>query len=109
MPSATSTAAWRHRPEAVMAALGLVSGVLSATIGFDLELKALEPVGWIFLLAPGALPIGFFFGSVIALGMWMATGNGWTLPVLPVTTMYAWSAAIQAAIRLQRTADDVRI
>jgi hypothetical protein len=51
-----------------MAGLGLVSGLLSATVGFDLELPALAPVGWVFLLAPGALPIGFFFGAAIAPG-----------------------------------------
>jgi hypothetical protein len=36
----------------------------------------------------------------------MRTGNVWTVPVLLVTTMYAWSAAIQVAIRLQRNAGD---
>jgi hypothetical protein len=89
-----------------MAGLGLVSGILSATIGLDVEFAWLRPVGMVFFLDAGPVPIGFFFGLAVALGLWMSTGSWWTLAVLPVTTMYAWSAAIQVAIRLQRTADD---
>lgn len=89
-----------------MAALGLISGLLSATVGFELELPWLKPVGMIFFLDAGPVPIGFFFGAIIAFCLWTSTGNWWALPVLPVTTMYAWSAAIQVAIRLQRTTDD---
>jgi hypothetical protein len=101
------TAGRRREPPAVtLAGLGLVSGILSATIGLDIELAWLRPVGMAFFLDAGPVPIGFFFGLAVALGLWMSTGRWWTLPVLPVTTMYAWSAAIQVAIRLQRTADD---
>jgi hypothetical protein len=101
------TAGRRREPPAItLAGLGLVSGILSATIGFDLELAWLRPVGMVFFLDAGPVPIGFFFGLAVALGLWMSTGKGWALPVLPVITMYAWSAAIQVAIRLQRTADD---
>src|SRR5262245_17479082 len=89
-----------------MTGLGLVAGLLSVTICFDQELAWLKPVAVIFFLDAGPVPIGFFFGAAIALGVWMATGKGWALPVVPVVTMYAWSAAIQVAIRLQRTADD---
>jgi hypothetical protein len=103
----TKTAGRRREPPAVtLAGLGLVSGILSATIGFDLELTWLRPVGMVFFLDAGPVPTGFFFGLAVALGLWMITGKGWALPVLPVITMYAWSAAIQVAIRLQRTADD---
>jgi hypothetical protein len=89
-----------------MAALGLISGLLSGTVGYSVELEWLRPVGLVFLLDAGPVPIGAFFGLAIALGVGMGTRNPWALPVLPVVVMYAWSAAIQIAIRLQRSADD---
>jgi hypothetical protein len=101
-----SVSDWRQRPGPAMAALGLVSGLLSATIGFDVEFEWLRPVGMVFLLDAGPVPIGAFFGIAVALGVWMGTRNPWALPVLPVVVMYAWSAAIQVAIRLQRNTDD---
>ena len=97
---------WRSRPEILMAALGLASGILSAIAGMDLELAWLRPVAAVFFLDAGPVPVGFFFGAAVALSLWMTTRNVWTLPVLPVVVMYAWSAAIQVAIRLQRNADD---
>jgi hypothetical protein len=106
MATATSIGGWRQRSALAMAGLGLVAGLLSATIGFDQEQAWLEPIAPIFFLDAGPVPIGFFFGAVVALGVWMATGNVWALPVVPVVTMYAWSAAIQVAIRLQRSVDD---
>lgn len=106
MSSTRLIGGWRARPQVAIAALGLVSGLLSATIGFDSELPWLKPVAMIFFLDAGPVPIGFFFGAIIALSLWTWTGNWWALAVLPVTTMYAWSAAIQVAIRLQRTTDD---
>jgi hypothetical protein len=106
MAFATSIERWRSRPEIGMAALGLASALLSAIVGMDLELAWLRPLGALFFLDAGPVPVGFFFGTAVALGLWMATGNVWTLPVLPVVVMYAWSAAIQVAIRLQRNADD---
>ncbi|MBO0763427.1 MAG: hypothetical protein J2P50_02375 [Hyphomicrobiaceae bacterium] len=96
----------RQRPALAMGGLGLVSGALSAGVGFDLEFAWTRPIAAIFFLDSGPFLIGLFFGIVIAAGLWLSTGNGWALPVLPVTTMYAWSAAIQAAIRLQRNEDD---
>jgi hypothetical protein len=106
MATATSIGGWRQRSALVMAGLGLVAGLLSATIGFDQEQAWLKPIAPIFFLDAGPVPIGFFFGAIVALGVWIATGNVWALPVVPVVTMYAWSAAIQVAIRLQRTVDD---
>jgi hypothetical protein len=97
---------WRERAAPAMAGLGLVSGLLSATIGLDMELAWLRPVGAVFFLDAGPVPIGLFFGLAIALGVWMTTRRAWALAVVPVVAMYAWSAAIQVAIRLQRTADD---
>jgi hypothetical protein len=106
MASTTSVGSWRQRAALAMAGLGLLSGLVSATVGLDLELAWLRPVGAIFFLDAGPVPIGFFFGAAVALGVWMATANAWALPVMPVVVMYAWSAAIQVAIRLQRNADD---
>jgi hypothetical protein len=106
MTTATSVGSRRRRPALAMAGLGLLSGLLSATVGLEHELAWLKPVAMIFFLDAGPLPIGFFFGAAVALGAWMATGNAWALPVVPVATMYAWSAAIQVAIRLQRNVDD---
>lgn len=106
MSSTTLTGGWHGRPGVSMAALGLLSGILSATVGYDLELDWLKPVAPIFFLDAGPMPIGFFFGAAVACGLWMLTGNVWAVPVLLVTTMYAWSAAIQVAIRLQRHAGD---
>jgi hypothetical protein len=106
MAFADSIERWRSRPQLAMAVLGLASGILSAIVGMDLELAWLRPVGALFFLDAGPVPVGFFFGAAVALGLWVATRNVWTLPVLPVVVMYAWSAAIQVAIRLQRNADD---
>lgn len=106
MASAGIIGGWRERPDITMAGLGLISGILSATFGQDLEIGLLKPVAPLFFLDVGPMPIGFFFGAAVAFGMWWWTRNPWSVPVLLVTTMYAWSAAIQVAIRLQRNADD---
>jgi hypothetical protein len=92
-----------------MAGLGLLSGVASAYWGTrgTINLDWLQPIAALFVLAPELLPIGLYFGAAMAVGMWMHTRNWWCVPVLVVTTMYAWSAAIQVAIRTQRhTGDD---
>lgn len=97
---------WRERPDVTMAGLGLVSGALSARYGLEFKLEILQPLASVFFLESGALLIGVLFGAVIAFSIWRATRNLWAIPVLLVTTMYAWSAAIQVAIRLQRNAGD---
>ena len=106
MASAGIIGGWRDRPDITMAGLGLVSGVLSATVGYDLEIAWLKPVAPLFFLDVGPMPVGFFFGAAVAFGIWWWTRNPWSVPALLVTTMYAWSAAIQIAIRLQRNVDD---
>lgn len=106
MASAGIIGGWRERPDIIMAGLGLVSGVLSATVGYDVEIVWLKPVAPLFFLDVGPMPVGFFFGAAVAFGIWWWTRNPWSVPVLLVTTMYAWSAAIQIAIRLQRNVDD---
>ena len=106
MALTSSLAGWRHRSALALAGLGLASGVLSASFGLDLEPAWLKPVGRIFFMDAGPVPIGLAFAAAIGLGLWRHTGNAWAVPVLLVTTMYAWSAALQIAIRLQRNADD---
>jgi hypothetical protein len=100
----------RHRPAEVLTGLGVVSGALSAAWGQSFTLSELQPLGMAFLLDPGALPIGFFYGAALALGMVLATRKPWAAIAVPVTTIYAWSAAVHTAIRLQRnTGDDVHL
>jgi UDP-N-acetylmuramyl pentapeptide phosphotransferase/UDP-N-acetylglucosamine-1-phosphate transferase len=106
MSPAIDLAAWRQRPELALTALALISGLLSATVGLDRELAWLRPVAAVFFLDAGAVPIGAFYAAAMASGLWLATSNRLTLMALPVVVMYAWSAAIQVGIRLQRTADD---
>jgi hypothetical protein len=89
-----------------MAFMGLVSGILSATIGFDHEWDALRPVATLVFLDPGPLPVGFFFATVIALSMVVWVRPPWAALLGFVVTMYAWSGAIHTAIRLQRNRDD---
>ena len=94
-------ASLRDRAALVLGGLGLVSGLCSAAFGFDLELPWLKPVASVFFIEVGAVPVGLFFAAAMALGMALLTGNVWALPAVVVTTMYAWSAAIHTAIRLQ--------
>lgn len=109
MPAMTLSQMRQEQPAVVMAALGLVSGLLSA-LAFDSEPTWLAPVGRVFFLEPGPTLIGIYYGVAVALGIWSRAGNNWALPVLLVTTMYAWSAAIQTAIRTQRnTGDDLNL
>lgn len=98
---------WQNRADLSMAGLGLISGILSVTWGMnDLSSSWLQPLAIIFGLSPELVPIGFFFGTVVALSMWRWTGSLVAIPVMLVVTMYAWSAAIQVAIRTQRHVDD---
>jgi hypothetical protein len=98
---------WRDRADFSMAGLGLISGILSVTWGMsDPGSGWLQPLASVFGLTPELLPIGFFFGAVVALSLWRWTGSLLSIPVMLVVTMYAWSAAIQVAIRTQRHVDD---
>jgi hypothetical protein len=108
MAVAGSIGSWRERPPTVMAGLGLVSGFASVAWGMSgsPNLEWLQPLATLFGLPPELMPIGFYFGAIIALGVWMWTRSLWAVPVLLITTMYAWSAAVQVAIRLQRNAGD---
>jgi hypothetical protein len=96
----------RLRPAATLVVLGLFSGSLSAAWGQSFTLAGLEPLGMVFLLDPGAMPIGAFYGAALGLGMAVAMRTRWAALIVPITTMYAWSAAVHTAIRLQRTTGD---
>jgi hypothetical protein len=89
-----------------MAALGLLSGFLSAGLGQTYDLEALQPLAIVFLLAPGAIPIGFFYGAALGVGMAVWARKPWAAIIVLVTTMYAWSAAVHTAVRLQRNSGE---
>lgn len=95
-------------PPVTLAGLGLVSGLLSAAWGTQTYMGAyyLEPVAKVFALVPDLLPVGVLFGGAMALGVWWFSGRLLCLPVVVVVTIYAWSAAVQVAIRTQRHVDD---
>jgi hypothetical protein len=86
----------------------MLAGSLSAAFGqsSSLEFPALKPLAMAFLLDPGALPIGVFYGVAMGLGMAAWTRKPWVGLFVLVTTLYAWSFAIHTAIRLQRNAGD---
>ena len=92
----------RQRPAVLLMGLGLISGGLSAAWGETFTLGGLQLLGMVFLLDPAALPIGLFYGAALGLGMTLALRKAWAAILVPVTTIYAWSAAVHTAIRLQR-------
>jgi hypothetical protein len=92
-----------------MAALGLVSGTAAGWIlgvGDTASIAWLQPVAILFGLSPHLLLIGVLFGAAVATGVWLQTARPWSVPLVLIATIYAWSAAIQIAIRLQRTTGD---
>jgi hypothetical protein len=106
VPATTLSNLLCERPAQALATLGLVSGGLSAAWGQSLEFDVLQPVAMVFLLTPGALPIGFFYGTALGLGVAGWARRPWAALVVLAATMYAWSAAIHTAVRLQRNVGD---
>jgi hypothetical protein len=102
MSAVSAKTIWRERPSVSLAALGLLSGLLSAAVGFTLRIEQLEPLAGLFFLSAEMLPIGLLFGAVVAGDIAMRTRHVLAVPMLLVTTMYAWSAAIHTAIRLHQ-------
>jgi hypothetical protein len=96
----------RQRPAAVLAALGLLSGVLSATLGYEADAPWLQPLGTPFFMQAGLVPTGVFFAAAIALAVWLRGAGGFACLVAALATMYGWSAAVHVAIRLQDNAGD---
>lgn len=103
---ASFTTFWRDRPAPAMAALGLISGILSSTLGYDLEAAWLQPFGNLFFMHSGSVPIGLFFATAIALGLWVRSAGGVAIAVAFLAAMYGWSAAVHVAVRLQRNSGD---
>jgi hypothetical protein len=85
--------------------LGLVSGALSSAVWDSAAFEILKPVATVFFLAPGALPVGFLFACAMGIGVAFFTGRWWAFPVVLIVTIYAWSAAIHTAVRIQRNND----
>jgi hypothetical protein len=103
MAATHSIAGRRQRSIATMTALGLISGAVSANPGWA------QPLATLLGTAPELIPValvGLCFGLAMGVGLWLSTGRLWAVPVVLVTAVVAWAAAIQVAIRLQRTADD---
>jgi hypothetical protein len=102
MSAVSAKTIWRERPSISLAALGLLSGLLSAAAGFTLRIELLDPLAGLFFLSAEMLPIGFLFGAVVAGDIAIRQRRVLAVPVLLVSTMYAWSAAIHTAVRLHR-------
>jgi len=106
MPAIPLSSSMRGRPATMLGTLGLVSGFLSAGWGQTFELEALQPLAILFLLAPAALPIGFFFAVAMGIGVATWVRKPWAGLVVLIATIYAWSAAVHTAVRLQRNSGD---
>ncbi len=106
MPAMPFSSTARSRPAETMAALGLLSGLLSAGWGQAFTLEPLKPIASLFVLDPEVLPIGFFYGMALGAGMAVWARKPWAAIIVLVTTMYAWSAAIHTAERLQRNSGE---
>ncbi len=96
----------RDRPAMILGALGIVSGLLSAVIGVERALPALQPVADVFLLHASLLPIGICFATALLVGLLLLSGRLGLSLLAFVITLYAWSGATHIAIRLQRNAGD---
>ena len=95
MPSLKS---WREHPPLVLAGLGLLSGILSAIIGFEVRVNLLDWPGSLFFLSAEMMPIGLFFAAVMAFAIAAWESPAWAPIITFIGTLYAWSAAIQTAL-----------
>ena len=93
---------WRDRPAHVIAGLGLISGVVSAIVGFELRIDALDWPGTLFFLSAEMMPIGLCFAAVMAFAVAGQAAPGWAPIVTFIGTLYAWSAAIQTALWMHK-------
>src|SRR5262249_48728375 len=69
----------------------------------------LKLIGNLFLLDAGAVPIGVFYGVAVGVGGAMARERLWAVPLLVMTTMIAWGAAIPTATFIYGDVDTVSI
>jgi hypothetical protein len=95
--TSTTTTHMRDGPALTAAGLGLLSGIISAAFCSTFEPDWLKPIGNLFLLDVGAVPIGAVSGVVIGMAVAMERKRPWAAPLLVMTTMIAWSAAIHTA------------
>jgi hypothetical protein len=90
--------AWRDHPPLVLAGLGLLSGILSAVIGFEMRVDLLDWPGSLFFLSAEMMPIGLIFAAVMAFAIAAWETPAWAPIITFIGTLYAWSAAIQTAL-----------
>src|SRR5262252_6141367 len=69
----------------------------------------LAEAGNLFLLEAGAVPIGVCYGLAIGVAVAMARKRLWAVPLLVMTTMIAWSAAIHTATFIYGDVETVSI
>jgi hypothetical protein len=93
---------WRDRPALALAALGLLSGALSAAVGFELRIDILDWPGMLFFLSAEMMPIGLLFAAVMAFATAQRQGPLWAPTISFIGTLYAWSAAIQTALFMHK-------
>ena len=99
MPSLKS---WRDHPQFVLAGLGLLSGILSAIVGFEVRVDFLDWPGTLFFLSAEMMPIGLLFAAVMAFAIAARETPAWAPIITFAGTLYAWSAAIQTAIFIHK-------
>ena len=99
MPSLKS---WRDHPAPTLAALGLLSGILSAIVGFEVRIDVLDWPGTLFFLSAEMMPIGLLFAAVMAFAIAAWHTPAWAPIITFAGTLYAWSAAIQTALFMHR-------
>jgi hypothetical protein len=97
-----SLKSWRDHPALVLASLGLLSGILSAVIGFEVHVDLLDWPGSLFFLSAEMMPIGLFFAAVMAFAIAAWETPPWAPIITFVGTLYAWSAAIQTALFMHK-------
>lgn len=105
-PAGAPALTLRDRPAMIFGLLGLLSGVLSAFIGYGLEVDWLQPIASLFFLKSGVLPVGVFFAAAIGIAVWLVAQRLPIAILALLATLYAWSGALHIAIRLQRNAGD---
>jgi hypothetical protein len=97
-----SLKSWRDHPAPTLAALGLLSGIVSAVVGFEVRIDALDWPGTVFFLSAEMMPIGLFFAAVMAFAIAAWHPPAWAPIITFVGTLYAWSAAIQTALFMHK-------
>jgi hypothetical protein len=96
----------RDRPAMILGSLGLAAGIVSALIGTERPLEALQPIANVFLMHASLLPIGMCFAAAVGTGLWLIHRRFWPSLCAGILTLYAWSGAVHIAIRTQRNIGD---